>query len=80
VLLDVCAQTVSASRRVRDGRDFHASLEKLRQLGHSERCVIMCAETLMVAMSPADHFGIIRSTPARLSFTFSGQITSREPS
>jgi uncharacterized protein (DUF488 family) len=28
------------------GEDFHAALEKLRQLGHSERCAIMCAETL----------------------------------
>ena len=26
--------------------DFHAALERLRQLGHSERCAIMCAETL----------------------------------
>jgi uncharacterized protein (DUF488 family) len=25
---------------------FHAALERLRQLGHSERCAIMCAETL----------------------------------
>jgi hypothetical protein len=40
------AQTAPASRRVRDGRAFHASLAKLRQLGHSERCAIMCAETL----------------------------------
>jgi uncharacterized protein (DUF488 family) len=28
------------------GNDFHTALERLRQLGHSERCVIMCAETL----------------------------------
>lgn len=28
------------------GEDFHAALERLRQLGHSERCAIMCAETL----------------------------------
>jgi uncharacterized protein (DUF488 family) len=28
------------------GEDFHAALEKLRKLGHSERCAIMCAETL----------------------------------
>jgi uncharacterized protein (DUF488 family) len=28
------------------GEDFRAALEKLRQLGHSERCAIMCAETL----------------------------------
>jgi uncharacterized protein (DUF488 family) len=28
------------------GDDFHAALESLRQLGHSERCAIMCAETL----------------------------------
>ena len=27
------------------GEDFHAALE-LRQLGHSERCAIVCAETL----------------------------------
>jgi uncharacterized protein (DUF488 family) len=26
--------------------DFHAALERLRQLGHSDRCAIMCAETL----------------------------------
>jgi uncharacterized protein (DUF488 family) len=26
--------------------EFHAALERLRQLGHSERCAIMCAETL----------------------------------
>jgi uncharacterized protein (DUF488 family) len=28
------------------GDDFHAALERLRQLAHSERCAIMCAETL----------------------------------
>jgi uncharacterized protein (DUF488 family) len=28
------------------GEDFHAALEKLRKLGHSEWCAIMCAETL----------------------------------
>jgi uncharacterized protein (DUF488 family) len=28
------------------GNDFHTALERLRQLGHSERCAIMCAETL----------------------------------
>jgi uncharacterized protein (DUF488 family) len=28
------------------GDDFHAALGKLQQLGHSERCAIMCAETL----------------------------------
>ncbi len=28
------------------GTAFHAALEGLRQLGHSERCAIMCAETL----------------------------------
>ena len=28
------------------GGDFHTALERLRQLGHSERCAIMCAETL----------------------------------
>ncbi len=28
------------------GKAFHAALERLRQLGHSERCAIMCAETL----------------------------------
>jgi uncharacterized protein (DUF488 family) len=28
------------------GEDFHAALERLRQLGHAERCAIMCAETL----------------------------------
>jgi uncharacterized protein (DUF488 family) len=28
------------------GEEFHAALERLRQLGHSERCAIMCAETL----------------------------------
>ena len=28
------------------GEDFRAALGRLRQLGHSERCVIMCAETL----------------------------------
>jgi uncharacterized protein (DUF488 family) len=28
------------------GDDFRTALEGLRQLGHSERCVIMCAETL----------------------------------
>jgi uncharacterized protein (DUF488 family) len=28
------------------GEDFHAALKRLRQLGHSERCAIMCAETL----------------------------------
>jgi len=28
------------------GENFHAALERLRQLGHSERCAIMCAETL----------------------------------
>ena len=28
------------------GEDFHAALKKLLQLGHSERCAIMCAETL----------------------------------
>jgi uncharacterized protein (DUF488 family) len=26
--------------------DFRAALQRLRHLGHSERCVIMCAETL----------------------------------
>src|SRR5205823_10354326 len=28
------------------GEDFRTALERLRQLGHSERCTIMCAETL----------------------------------
>jgi uncharacterized protein (DUF488 family) len=28
------------------GVGFHAALERLRQLGHAERCAIMCAETL----------------------------------
>jgi uncharacterized protein (DUF488 family) len=28
------------------GEDFRAALGRLRQLGHSERCAIMCAETL----------------------------------
>jgi uncharacterized protein (DUF488 family) len=28
------------------GEVFRAALERLRQLGHSERCAIMCAETL----------------------------------
>src|SRR6516225_3411189 len=28
------------------GENFHAALERLRQLGHSERCATMCAETL----------------------------------
>jgi len=28
------------------GDDFHMALERLRQLGHTERCAIMCAETL----------------------------------
>jgi len=28
------------------GEDFRAELGRLRQLGHSERCAIMCAETL----------------------------------
>jgi uncharacterized protein (DUF488 family) len=28
------------------GEDFHRALERLRQLGHSEHCAIMCAETL----------------------------------
>ena len=26
--------------------DFHTALNKLRQVGHSERCAILCAETL----------------------------------
>jgi uncharacterized protein (DUF488 family) len=38
------------------GEDFHAALEKLRQLGHSERCAIMW--DVMVAMSPADILGL----------------------
>jgi uncharacterized protein (DUF488 family) len=28
------------------GKDFHAALARLRQLGRSERCAVMCAETL----------------------------------
>ena len=28
------------------GDDFRAALERLREFGHSERCAIMCAETL----------------------------------
>jgi uncharacterized protein (DUF488 family) len=28
------------------GKDFQAALKRLRQLGHSECCAIMCAETL----------------------------------
>jgi uncharacterized protein (DUF488 family) len=28
------------------GDDFHAGFSRLRKLGHSERCAIMCAETL----------------------------------
>jgi uncharacterized protein (DUF488 family) len=28
------------------GDDFHVALEKLRHIGHSQRCAIMCAETL----------------------------------
>ena len=28
------------------GEDFHSGLSRLRKLGHSERCVILCAETL----------------------------------
>ena len=28
------------------GEDFRAGFERLRRLGHAERCVIMCAETL----------------------------------
>jgi uncharacterized protein (DUF488 family) len=28
------------------GEDFHTALKRLRQLGHAERCAIMCAETL----------------------------------
>jgi uncharacterized protein (DUF488 family) len=28
------------------GEDFRAGLRRLRKLGHSQRCVIMCAETL----------------------------------
>ena len=28
------------------GEEFHAALERLQHLGHSERCAIMCAETL----------------------------------
>lgn len=28
------------------GKDFHAALARLRQLGCSERCAVMCAETL----------------------------------
>ena len=28
------------------GEEFHAGLKRLQQLGHSERCGIMCAETL----------------------------------
>jgi uncharacterized protein (DUF488 family) len=28
------------------GEDFHAGLGKLRELGHTQRCAIMCAETL----------------------------------
>lgn len=28
------------------GEDFHSELSRLRKLGHSERCAIMCAETL----------------------------------
>ena len=28
------------------GEDFRAALGRLRQLGHAERCTIMCAETL----------------------------------
>jgi len=39
------------------GAVFRAALERLRRLGHSEQCAIMCAETLW-AMSPANHFGL----------------------
>lgn len=28
------------------GEEFHVGLSKLRKLGHSQRCAIMCAETL----------------------------------
>ena len=28
------------------GQDFQAALKRLRQLGHSRRCAVMCAETL----------------------------------
>jgi len=28
------------------GDDFHVALERLRQIGHSQRCAVMCAETL----------------------------------
>jgi uncharacterized protein (DUF488 family) len=28
------------------GADFHSGFSRLRKLGHSERCAIMCAETL----------------------------------
>jgi uncharacterized protein (DUF488 family) len=28
------------------GEDFHVGLGKLRQLGHAQRCTLMCAETL----------------------------------
>jgi uncharacterized protein (DUF488 family) len=28
------------------GDDFHVALERLRQIGHSRRCAVMCAETL----------------------------------
>lgn len=28
------------------GREFHSGLRKLRTLGHTKRCAIMCAETL----------------------------------
>ena len=28
------------------GREFHSGFDELRELGHTKRCVIMCAETL----------------------------------
>ena len=40
------------------GDEFHAALEKLRQLGHSERSPSCAQRRVMVAMSPADHFGL----------------------
>jgi uncharacterized protein (DUF488 family) len=28
------------------GEDFHVGFNKLRELGHAQRCTLMCAETL----------------------------------
>ena len=40
------------------GEDFRAALGRLRQLGHSERWRHHVRGDVMVAMSPADHFGL----------------------